>query len=271
MGTVPKMKLAWLTDVHLDFVGPDEVARLGRRIAAERPAATLLGGDISVASRLEEHLAALAAAVPSPLYFVLGNHDFYGGGIETVRAAVAALCRRTPRLHWLVESGVVALSDATALVGHDSWADGRLGDYARSQVLLNDYLYIRDFVGLDRARRLDKLNALGDEAAAHFARLLPQAFERCASVVLLTHVPPFEGACWHEGRISGPDYLPHFACGAVGDVLVEVMRARPDRQLTVLCGHTHGAGEARILPNLFVRTGGAEYGRPRLQEALEVD
>lgn len=240
------MKLAGLTDVHLDFVEPVGALRLGRKIAAARPDAALLGGDISVAHRLEAHLAELATAVPCLLHFVLGNHDFYGSGIDAVRAGVAALCRRTPRLHRLVESGVVALSDATALVGHDSWADGRLGDFA----------------GLDRARRLNKLHALGDEAAAHFERLLPQAFERFASVVLLTHVPPFEGACWHEGRISAPNYLPHFACRAVGDVLVAVMRARPQRHLTVLCGHTHGAGETRIRPNLFVRTGGAEYGRP---------
>jgi len=264
------MKLAWLTDVHLDFVEPPAVARLGREIAAARPDAVLLGGDISVARQLERHLAELAAAVACPLYFVLGNHDFYGSSFAAVRAGVAALCRRTHGLRWLVESGVVPLSSATALVGHDSWADGRLGDYAHSQVMLNDYLYIRDFAGLDRARRLDQLHALGDEAAAYFERLLPQAFERFASVVLLTHVPPFEGACWHEGRISDANYLPHFACGVVGDVLIEVMRARPHCHLTVLCGHTHGAGEAHILPNLFVRTGGADYGRPRLQEPIEV-
>jgi hypothetical protein len=40
--------------------------------------------------------------------------------------------------------------------------------------------------------------------------------------------------------------------------------------MSVLCGHTHGAGEARILPNLDVKTGGAEYGGPSLQELLFV-
>jgi len=37
----------------------------------------------------------------------------------------------------------------------------------------------------------------------------------------------------------------------------------------VLCGHTHGAGEAEILPNLRVLTAGARYGAPVVQRALE--
>ncbi|MEA3468158.1 MAG: hypothetical protein U9R57_08050 [Thermodesulfobacteriota bacterium] len=49
------------------------------------------------------------------------------------------------------------------------------------------------------------------------------------------------------------------------------MSAYPDRQMTVLCGHTHSSGQVTILPNLLVKTGGAEYGSPMIQEALESD
>ena len=41
--------------------------------------------------------------------------------------------------------------------------------------------------------------------------------------------------------------------------------------MTVLCGHTHGRGHARILPNLEVRTGGAKYGNPAIQCIMETD
>jgi hypothetical protein len=85
---------------------------------------------------------------------------------------------------------------------------------------------------------------------------------------VLTHVPPFREACWYEGRISDDNWLPYFTCKAMGDVLTRVMRERPQKRMTVLCGHTHGAGEADILPNLHVRTGGAEYGRPEPQLPL---
>lgn len=39
------------------------------------------------------------------------------------------------------------------------------------------------------------------------------------------HVPPFREASWHQGRISDDDWLPHFTCKAVGDVLREAMVA----------------------------------------------
>jgi hypothetical protein len=83
-------------------------------------------------------------------------------------------------------------------------------------------------------------------------------------------VPPFRESCWHKGKISDDDWLPHFACKAVGDVLLNAMRQWPDRQMTVLCGHTHSSGEALILPNLKVFTGAAEYGRPIVQTVLEI-
>ena len=58
---------------------------------------------------------------------------------------------------------------------------------------------------------------------------------------------------------------------AAGCVLRDLMRSYPDRELLVLCGHSHGSGETRILKNLRVLTGGAEYGRPILQQILKID
>ena len=48
------------------------------------------------------------------------------------------------------------------------------------------------------------------------------------------------------------------------------MAGNPDRRMTVLCGHTHGEGEASVPPNLTVLRGGAEYGEPKVQRVLEV-
>ena len=83
-------------------------------------------------------------------------------------------------------------------------------------------------------------------------------------------MPPFREASWHAGAISAPDWLPFFSCQVVGEVLKATMQAHPDKELTVLCGHTHGSGRADVLPNLTVITGGAVYGNPKLQEPLEV-
>ena len=48
------------------------------------------------------------------------------------------------------------------------------------------------------------------------------------------------------------------------------MEEHANCNLTVLCGHTHGTGCAEILPNLVVKTGGAEYGHPKLQGIIEL-
>jgi predicted phosphohydrolase len=264
-------RLAWLTDIHLNFVPESRLDTLCRAIREAGADAVLLGGDIGEAPDVAESLEDLDARLGLPIHFVLGNHDYYRGAISRVRAEIAALCARFPRLVYLTQAGVVALTEETGLVGHDGWADGRLGDYARSEVLLNDYLLIEELSGLDKGGRLERLHALGDEAASHFRTLLPGALERFRRLIVLTHVPPFREACWHRGRVSDDEWLPHFSCRAVGEVLAEAMAAHPGCEMTVLCGHTQSPGEARILSNLRVLTGGAEYGRPQLQRVLEVE
>lgn len=263
------MRLAWATDVHLDFLDQVQRAAFADAVAEAGADALLLTGDIANAKTLASVLAELEGRLARPIYFVLGNHDFYRGSIAGVRAEVRAMTQTSRWLRWLSEGEPVALAPGVALVGHDGWSDGRLGDYAGSRVMLNDYRLIEELAFLDPATRLARLNRLGDEAAAHVRATLPAALSRFSRVVFATHVPPFREACWHEGRISDDAWLPHFSCEAVGLALMEAMRSRPERELLVLCGHTHGAGVARILPNLEVRTGGAEYGMPRVQDVME--
>jgi 3',5'-cyclic AMP phosphodiesterase CpdA len=263
-------RFLWITDIHLNFVDQAGVANFLSELAAVPADGVLLSGDIAEAPDVALYLNALDSALARPTCFVLGNHDFYRGTIAGVRQKIEALCAACPNLHWLPRSGVVALTEETGLVGHDGWGDGRLGDYWGLAVHLNDWRLIGEFIGLDDAQRLETLRALGDEAAAHFTAVLPDALRRFRHVIVVTHVPPFREACWHEGRISDDDWLPHFTCKAVGDVLARAMAVHPERQMTVLCGHTHGSGEAQVLPNLRVLTGGALYGKPALQRVLQI-
>ena len=242
-------------------------------LAETEAEAFVLTGDIAEADDVATHLHAIAVKVNRPVYFVLGYHDFYRGSIAEVRRKVRALCAVTPNLHWLSDVNVVPLTDETCLVGHDGWGDGRFGDYFGTGVMLNDFGLIEEFGGFDEdpKDRLAKLHALGDEAADHFRSVLPDALYRFRHVIAATHVPPFREACWHEGKVSDDNWLPFFSCKAVGDALVGAMAAAPDRTMTVLCGHTHGGGEARILPNLQALTGGAKYGGPAIQDVIEIE
>jgi predicted MPP superfamily phosphohydrolase len=263
-------RLAWATDVHFEFATVDIVAAFCERIIAIAPDGLLLTGDIAQATSVERYLRALDRVLPLPVYFVLGNHDFYHGSIVAVRDAVRAVVADAAHLVWMSRAGVVTVGPDTGLIGHDGWADARCGDYASSRVLLNDYRLIRELTGLTVDERRTALERLGDEAAAHFARVLPQALATHRRVIALTHVPPFPEASWYQGRIADPDWLPHFCAAAVGELFVRVMDAHPQRELLVLCGHTHTGGAVQIRPNLRVLVGTAAYGRPEVQEVLEV-
>lgn len=263
------MRFVWLTDLHLNFVEPDVLEEFLCSVREARPDAVVITGDIGESNDVTDFLARIEHAIPCPLYFVLGNHDFYFGSITEVRARVMRLCQERPRLRYLSNEGVISLTPQYGLVGHDGWADARLGDYERSLVMMNDYKLILELAPYGKAERWPRLKALGDEAAAHFARVLPRALAEHEHVVLATHVPPFREACWHEGQISDDEWAPHFTCQATGEIILATMRQFPDRRLTVLCGHTHGRGECQPLPNVCVLTGGAVYGSPRVCRVFE--
>ena len=265
------MRVAWVTDIHLNFLKERQIQAFCSELLKAKPEVVLASGDLTEAPQLEEHLELLAAKLQVPVHFVLGNHDYYRSSISAVRRRAGELCARNPALRFLTQSPAFALTARTGIVGHDGWADGRFGDYQGSQIFLNDYRLIEELSALDATERRRRLEALGDEAAAHLARELPGALERFEKVLVVTHVPPFREACWHEGQISGDEWLPHFSCRATGEAIHAAAAARPDRKVVVLCGHTHGSGRTLPLPNLEVLTGGAEYGEPELQQLLVVD
>jgi 3',5'-cyclic AMP phosphodiesterase CpdA len=264
-------RIAWMTDIHLNFLLAEQTRAFLLSTARLRPDAVLVSGDIGEAHNVCDYLALMCELLEAPVYFVLGNHDYYHGYIAEVRNRVAQFCADRPGLVYLTCQDAIELTPHVALVGHDGWADAREGNYDRSLVSMMDFRVIAELYGLTRQARRKVLEALGDEAAAHVRRVLPMAFQRCRAALLLTHVPPLRGACWHEGKISDDDWAPHFTCRALGDAILEIMAARPDNRLTVLCGHTHGQGECRPLPNVEILTGGAEYGNPAVQRVLELD
>lgn len=264
-------RLAWLSDIHLNFLEPPDVARFVETVLADAPDAVLVGGDISEAHDVGWKLELFADALDRPVHFVLGNHDYYGSSIAAVRKKIHDLCSRHTGLVWLEEAPVVSLSASTALIGHGGWYDGRLGDYHRSPAELNDFYHVDEMALLDPPERLEVMHELADQAARYTRDRLAQALQSHTHVYYLAHVPPFREACWYEGQISDDDWLPFYSCKAVGDVLIDLMSSHPDRRLTVLCGHSHGRGRAQLLPNLQALTAAAEYGAPAVEALFDVD
>ncbi len=265
------MRLSWSTDIHLNFLSPEKRAEFGSRVAADDPDAVLVTGDISEAPELAGHLADLQAEVGRPLYFVLGNHDYYRASIAGVRGMVRELTEKHSGLSWLPAVGVVELTPRTALVGIDGWGDARVGNWEHSRVRFKDVRLIEELVIDDYAEIVRRLRALGDAEAAALRPVLADACARYPEIMVATHVPPFREACWHKGHMCHPEFLPWLACSAVGDVLVAAAEEHTDCRLTVLCGHTHGQGSVEVRDNLVVHTGGAVYGAPAVSRVFDVE
>jgi predicted phosphohydrolase len=262
----------WLTDLHLNLAPDDRRHIFLDSLRCGHADVILVTGDTADSNSLERHLQDLATAAPVPVYLVLGNHDFYHGSIQAVRNQVRAAIGRHGPLYYLPDLGLVELTPSTCLVGVDGWSDGRAGDYWGSQVVLNDYLLIRDFAGLDRQERLSQLYRLGEEAAEQLWAVLPNAVSRFERVVVLIHPPPFVEACWHDGRPSDRALLPHFVCHAAGEALWQISQQTPTgHEIVVLCGHTHSDCEVQIAPNLVVHTGKASYGHPQAHSTFDIN
>lgn len=268
------MELAWLTDIHLNFIEAIQRKTFYQEIINTKCEGVLISGDIAEAPTIKEILQELVNFVEKPVYFVLGNHDYYRGQVNEVRNDMIALTESNECLFWLPASAPQKLTNKTLLVGHDGWADGRLGNYNDSRVVLNDSRMIADLFQekiLGRSQLLAKMQQLADHDASKLKEQLMQAaMEHPKRIIVLTHIPPFKEVCFHEGKISDNDWLPYFASKASGDVLITVCKQYPEIDFLVLCGHTHSAATYCPIANLTVEVGNAEYNRPIIQKIVSV-
>jgi len=236
--------------------------------------AVLISGDIAEATCLIEILNEMADQLEKPIYFILGNHDYYRGQVSEVRNKVEILTKTHEHLFWLPASGIQVLNNDTILLGQDGWADGRLGDYQNSRVSLNDSRMILDLFQANivgKFQLLEKMQQLADGDAKQLENNFTQAINKNPKkIIVLTHVPPFKEACMHEGVVSDQNWLPYFSSKVIGDVLKHVAEENPSVEFLVLCGHTHSKAEYNPLDNLTIRAGQVEYYQPSVQALINI-
>jgi len=265
------MRLAWITDPHLNHCALASWDRLVAQVRRCDCNAVVISGDISEGEDVVFQLRRLADAIQLPIHFVLGNHDFYHSSVARTRAAVRKVAAEHPLLNYLSESAPVWLSAGVGLIGADGWGDATVGDYERSTVRLNDFRLIDDF-GLAAPRLWRSILVdLGRDSAARLDASLTTAATNGSSLIVATHVPPFRQSCWYQGQTTDDNWAPFFVSGQCGEKLLEAAQRHPEMMIHVICGHTHSGGIARMRDNLTVRTAGAEYGRPEVAGVILVN
>lgn len=284
-------RLCWCTDIHLDHLlelvplangmydgtrrqSETKVKNFCDKVLARRPDSVLITGDISEAPTIEAHLEALERNIPGvPIFFVLGNHDFYHGSIVEVRERLRRFDGTNGRLTWLNTQGAVSLTENTALVGHDGWYDGGYSDWFSSRLVMNEYHIVKEFRFKHPNIVFETMQQLASQCADHIDQHVHEAAKNHKNVLFGTHVPAFRNnSRAPDKRLSDPQWLPNMSSKKAGDALLRAARAFPDVSFTCLSGHTHTAWEGQYLPNLRELTGTSDYGHPAMSiRVIEVE
>lgn len=263
-------KLLWLTDLHMEKADGAVKTRFYKDLSEMEFDAAVVTGDISNAAELPGELMALAkACAPRQVYFLLGNHDFFGSSFYEVDAAVEAVCRKHDNLHHLGHGEIIRLSAQACLIGHRGWADARAGYGKRTHVSPRDSNAIGDFKDLSQEEVFERMENLGRESGRYFREVLPYALSCYDHVWIATHVPPFKWSAFYDGRMCGPLHLPHYTNVSAGGAIHGIAAQYPNKRVTVLCGHTHSPVLFRASDHFEVRTGRATPGRPQVQAVFE--
>lgn len=254
-------RLAWATDIHLDRLNEQDYLEYKEYLKELSPDCLIISGDIAEGEKVCKSLKDFDESFNFPIYFVLGNHDFYWNSFENVENAVGELVENSQHLVWLTKSGIVELNQTTCLIGVEGWGDGRNGILDISRGYTRDLLSIKDYKDLDRDQIGKLLNTKGNYYAEILRPKLIEAVKNFSKVILVTHVPPFVEACFDRSlRIIDEVRQPFYTCKAIGDILLETMTENPHCQMTVLSGHTHENADVKILENLQVRVKESGYG-----------
>lgn len=271
--------LLWTTDTHFDFLDRLPSREVGIKyfceyiLKNENPAASglIITGDISNGEFLCNNLKTLAENFPKPIYFILGNHDYYYSSFGEIDKKVGNLSQKINNIHWL-EKGYV-IHNRLPIIGVGGWYDAYHGN-VNGGVVLNDWFEINNLAPVARARDL-LIQQCRDRTKKHtenLGKMLEEVVknEQSNSIIICTHVPPFPESSVYQGKQSGPGWLPWFTNETLGRLLVLFAEEYTNKTFIVLCGHSHGSGFFEKRNNLVIFTGRARYGFPDLAGFVDI-
>lgn len=264
-----KQRFAWFSDVHLGLTALPSFKRMFiARLNDANVDGLFLTGDISTGILIESNLIYLARKFEKPIYFVLGNHDYFGRHTNSVHSDVKRICSEHPNMHWMTDSGVLELNEYVAVVGTEGWFDA-VGD-TRALRWTFDWFMTLDFLQLDgMPERIVRWREMASASATLVAKNLRQALKTHGEVYVLTHFPPWLDATVLTGSFTERLRASYNTNTVMGRAIEEVMREHPDQKVTVLSGHTHAPCHLQVRDNVECHVARANYrGRIRPEETI---
>ena len=265
------MKLGFCSDIHLDHLHKKDLDIFIQNINSQNLDGLIISGDISNGNYIVWHLTLLDEGLNCPIYFVLGNHDFWGKSFNNVRSDISKM--RHTKLNYLTLGDIYPLTNNTCLIGHDGWYDAENGNFAKSKFWpkgFPEFRYVDDLKYLPPDLLKQTLVNITRQASENLQIKLDKALSQYSIIYLATHVPPYREASWHLGKISDDEGAPFFSNKIIGEALTNKMLSYPDNKLIVLAGHTHSESIYNPIPNIHVYTSNAEYGAPCIYKVFDI-
>src|SRR5436309_7474365 len=92
-------RFGWVTDIHLNFLEPEALQAYHDLLRNQKLDGVLISGDIAEAPSVAGFLLGLRRGLGIPIYFVLGNHDYYFSSLQAVHERIRALCAESEGDH----------------------------------------------------------------------------------------------------------------------------------------------------------------------------
>lgn len=231
----------------------------------------ILTGDIATSKNIVNCLKQLAI-FDFPIYFVLGNHDYYGSSFTKVDEEIKELTNKYENLIWLDKT--IMVIDEVLLIGTTGWYDARVGNL-KSPVKLNDWRLIEEFKSgfFNRDLLVNVIRELSniylEQIKEKMKNINSSSLNEIKKIIIATHVPPYMEACVYQNQVSNSNYLPWFTNIALGAMIDEYSLIHPEKEIMILCGHSH---EANIFKKYRITcyTGKAQYNDPSLAGKLDL-
>ncbi|WP_133128298.1 metallophosphoesterase family protein [Legionella nagasakiensis] len=238
-----KHRCLWLTDLHVDRLSKQDYQHLLGRIYNAAADVIWLTGDIGDPPYNWRFLATLLEQIKTSVYFVLGNHDFYGLHIAEARSKAVELMRDYPNAYYLTAMPPL-ISNDVLLAGVDGWANtGRIPLLERTW----DGDEIQDWRGNTLASLQAHMNQEAKKDAEQLIIKCQQGINKAIKkIYLLTHVPPGQ-AYWENDSVkSWQAKRTVYYSQALAAALDELKACYPDVLFNLFSGHLHRPCNYRI-------------------------
>lgn len=221
------VRLNILSDLHLSSAGLPHP-----RTDAD---IVILAGDIA---RPKEALQ-WAQGFSKPVLYVAGNHEFYGGNLDTTMEDLKTYARGT-NIHILHNTEIML--EGIRFLGSTLWSDFNLyGGASREQAIAESLAFIRDFTRIKSGMSSDQTFSPSDMEVlfnANIAWLDEKLGQACqAPTVVITHHSPspqsihsrFDGSLINNCFVSNSEHL-----------------MGTDRAVLWIHGHTHDSFDYQV-------------------------